>query len=74
MSMRRSAVATIIDVAVEQARGPLNVDRLAAVPPAGAETYGSPLTGTDQSGKHFHIFVPGIDRVGDPEAVIGHAD
>jgi len=74
MSMRRSAVSTIIDVAVEQARGPVNVDRMATVDPTGAMAYASPLTGVDQAGRHYHVFVPGIDRVGDPEAVIGHAD
>jgi hypothetical protein len=68
-----SGVRDIIVVAVEEARGPVVLDRSATSPPELGTAYAQALAGLDAQGNTFHIFVPGFDMVGDPEAVIGGA-
>jgi len=72
--MPKSPLDQLIDLTVEKARGPVALDRRAAAPPVGEAAFTSPLTGRDGTGRPYRIFVPGLDMVGDPEAVIGGAD
>lgn len=74
MNGPKSPLENLIDLAVEQARGPVAVDRRAAAAPVGSAAFSSPLTGHDETGRPYRIFVPGLDAVGDPEVVIGGAD
>lgn len=70
------AVQIITDAAVEQARGPVRLDRRANEPPEGAAAAAAPLSGMTETGEFYRVFVCGFSRVGDPETVVGgpHAD
>lgn len=73
---KMDAVQVITEAAVEQARGPVALDRRAEEPPGGAAAAATPLSGMTETGEFYRVFVCGFSTVGDPEAVVGgpHAD